>query len=493
MGEWVQYLQETLTTPLSLVIVGAGFFGLLMGWLISRPAHSGEVSESEVSNDAKELQWRHEKLVLLERQEVEREWRLENFLNDMAISHGGTATEVRSRLFALAEGIRSMRGRVGSDFSRFSLVKERLCHLKEQGAPREEALDACIEMAEGQIEKLRSLRERIRPIGEVILKMDRELSGGELRLPDGKDEMLELAGQVRVDLVDLSSGWSLLTDETDRGIRDLLAAGQEPVYEPLRQILLVDGAVTGSLKQAPSVILTDEADGLLKAIKGIQAPQEPMDQADEPVEESTFGEPSQFAGFQPAPLQWLPSGGESNGSSFDEEKDAEAHLEDLEAVEEEAAHDSIVLFRSNDAGLWGQDIYRGANCRARALPALPAWAKWIAIKRGDTGERVFSPIDAEMFAHGGNGDATGFNASNELFYGARHLGMFSENCPNEVETRFTYGGWGFGHRVSDVNPDPETLQASAWEGVEIPADTVFEISLFEELPQLEPEDQVIGR
>ncbi len=88
-------------------------------------------------------------------------------------------------------------------------------------------------------------------------------------------------------------------------------------------------------------------------------------------------------------------------------------------------------------------------------------------------------------------DPFGFNGTNELFYGARHLGLFSETCPNEVETRFTYGGWGFGHRAHEIAPEVEQLQAAGWEGREIPADTVFEIVIHEELPSLGQRDRIL--
>ena len=92
---------------------------------------------------------------------------------------------------------------------------------------------------------------------------------------------------------------------------------------------------------------------------------------------------------------------------------------------------------------------------------------------------------------GQSSDPIGFNGSNELFYGARHLGLFSESCPNEVETRFTYGGWGFGHRAHEIAPEVEQLQAAGWEGREIPADTVFEIVIHEELPALGKQDRIL--
>jgi len=158
---------------------------------------------------------------------------------------------------------------------------------------------------------------------------------------------------------------------------------------------------------------------------------------------------------------------------------------------EETDPEELVLFRSNDVGIWGQTIYRGANCRARALESIPDWADWISMKRLDTNERVFVRMDGESFEDADRSTSIGFNATNELFYGARHLGVFSEACPNEVETRFTYGGWGFGHRVSSETNSAESLQAVGWEGKEIPSDTIFEICLHRELPEQGPQDRVL--
>ena len=122
---------------------------------------------------------------------------------------------------------------------------------------------------------------------------------------------------------------------------------------------------------------------------------------------------------------------------------------------------------------------------------MPEWAKWISIARLDTGERVFAPANSASLTSGEGGTAFGFNGTNELFYGARHLGIFAESCPNEVETRFTYGGWGFGHRVNGGDSEDQELQASGWEGREIDADTVFEISIHADLPELKESDKVL--
>jgi hypothetical protein len=69
--------------------------------------------------------------------------------------------------------------------------------------------------------------------------------------------------------------------------------------------------------------------------------------------------------------------------------------------------------------------------------------------------------------------------------------MFSETVPNEVETRFTCGGWGFGHRVSEDGNESKSAQASGCAGKEISADTVFEIVLHQKLPEGVEADQVL--
>ena len=149
--------------------------------------------------------------------------------------------------------------------------------------------------------------------------------------------------------------------------------------------------------------------------------------------------------------------------------------------------------RSTDVPLWGQDTNRGVNQRARALDMIPDWADWISIRRLDTGEVVYTSTDGFCLSNSETPGSVGFNGSHELFYGARHLGMYSDACPNEVETRFTYGGWGFGHRVREIDESGEALQASGWAGREIPADTVFEIILHAELPEQGEGDLILTR
>ncbi len=161
-----------------------------------------------------------------------------------------------------------------------------------------------------------------------------------------------------------------------------------------------------------------------------------------------------------------------------------------------AMGEELVIFRSNDPLLWNQSVYRGANQRARSLGDLPKEIKYLRLRRCDTGESVLVPVNREHLLRpalqqlnengADNRRAFGFNATNEHFYGAYHLGVYERSLPQEVETRFTYGGWGFGHLNAR-----EEAQGFAWEGRAIAAGTVFEISVSRELPELTPKDRLL--
>ena len=334
----------------------------------------------------------------------------------------------------------------------------------------------------------------------------------------------------------------------------------EPGLAPVREILLVDGALTASLAGVPGIDLTGGISGVIRCLdESIVAekrakevlpdesgPGQPLEEVKEdlllnlgslPVSlassgldavktfdfgfheskepDQGFRDPAEFAILKPRPSKGFhdltggkgvvggPSLGNGNGNGNGNvgeislaplpSIEAQEMVEGGDAVETEddESDRSLVLFCSNDVELWGKTVYRGARCRARAIAEFPEWAHWVAIRRLDTGERVFAPLRSPSLRSGQSSDPYGFNGSNELFYGARHLGLFSESCPNEVETRFTYGGWGFGHRAHEIAPEVEKLQAAGWEGREIPADTVFEIVIHEELPSLGDGDRVI--
>lgn len=146
----------------------------------------------------------------------------------------------------------------------------------------------------------------------------------------------------------------------------------------------------------------------------------------------------------------------------------------------------LILFRSNDPSLWNTDTFLGANRRSRSLEVLPEGLSFLRLRRIDTGEGVVLPISNESLLDDADGQPRGFNGTNESFYGAHHLGVFDESLPQEVETRFTYGGWGFGHSVMGTEE-----QASGWEGRRIPSDTVFEIAVFRRMPVLGERDRMI--
>jgi len=148
--------------------------------------------------------------------------------------------------------------------------------------------------------------------------------------------------------------------------------------------------------------------------------------------------------------------------------------------------DELLLFRSSDPSIWNGSVSDDDNHCAILLSEIPANVAWLRIRRLDTDEGIIIPVQSREITQDGGDRSFGFNGSNEEFYGARHLGIYGEELPQAVETRFAYGGWGFGHRVNG-----ETAQACAWAGQEIDGDTVMEITVFPRLPELTANDQMI--
>lgn len=161
------------------------------------------------------------------------------------------------------------------------------------------------------------------------------------------------------------------------------------------------------------------------------------------------------------------------------------------AVVDPSDSSELIVFRSSDPEIWNTNTNQGENRFARTVSDISGNVQWLGIKRMDTGDEVFCEINLEDLKHSGDGKAAGFNGSNEFFYGARHLGMFSEDCPTEVETRFTYGGWGFGHLSTSDGDDDNPIQICGWNGKRIPDSTIFEFTLYEYRPDRALEHQVI--
>ncbi|MCG8601588.1 MAG: hypothetical protein MI807_15710 [Verrucomicrobiales bacterium] len=489
---------ESLTLPTYLAMGAVALLSFLIGRAAARKrSRKGASSvDSPGSKPDAELLWRHEKLVLLERQDQEKQNRLVGAIDDAFQSKDSRAAEIRMRLFRISETLRDIRQRVGSDHSRLTLLQDRLEFLREEGAPRIEAVNGSLEIATSHVERLTAVREKLRPVAATFLELEEGYSGEEC-LTTGKATFRDSLLAARKRLEDLPSDWQILTDEADRKIRDLLQ-GDDSTFDSIRNILLIDGSVTASLEESDDSNLRDDVDAILALLeKKTSFPRTTGNPFDAPAESDTSVPPSPDSGFR-APASFAGGG---NGSSRSEQKpEPEAEPETLlnradeEATgsEPEDARPPMVVFRSNNPGLWGKDIYRGADARAREIETLPEWAEWVSISRLDTGETVYAPASTLGFSNEQFTGSTGFNATYELFYGARHLGMFSETVPNEVETRFTYGGWGFGHRVAENGDDSVSPQASGWAGKEIPSDTVFEILLHETLPETSDSDLVLA-
>lgn len=462
---------EALMTPVSFVILGAGVLGLLVGFLVGKGSEYTDPPTAAENNDA-ELQWRHEKLVLLERQRAEEQLRRDRFVSAISGVDGDPDLAIKSSYFALTEILRDERQRAGSDLSRFELLDKRLAAIAEESNPRPDAIAGCREIAASRIDQLKQNRDALRSMSQFLLPLEPDILGAGCLSEEARQELTSAVAESEAVLSQAPTGWQSQVSESDRKIREILAAGGEREFDSVRNILLIDGAETASL-EANENRVQDSVEALKIALESGDDEQAELSVAEFPEPDEAFVEPSALAP-------------ESSTNGFHD------LTRDSTSIPLPAnGSETSVIFRSNNAELWGQDVYRGANARARALRDLPNWAKWISITRLDTGERIFAPADTASLKSGEGGTAFGFNGTNELFYGARHLGIFAESCPNEVETRFTYGGWGFGHRVRDVDSDTEELQASGWEGREIDTDTVFEISIHRDLPELSDVDKVL--
>jgi hypothetical protein len=519
---------DLLSKPVSIAILIAGMLGLIVGWLV-RGREVTPAPEPIAVTGLEELRWRHEKLVLTERQQVEKQNRLDEFASSAAVQTTPDKMIAALRLFVLAERVREARQKTGTDLSRMLAVRERLDTVTVVDGREFEAVKTSVRMAGLRAATLEDAREALRGIAERILHLEGEAAAGRLDLTDSEDGVRRELREIKGEILSLPQGWATSGDETDRQMRELLAMVRAPEIEAVRDVLLIDGAMTLSLSGAGGIDLPGAVSEVMAALEKCR-PQVTV--ADEPpvAPEKVNGIPGlvkkplgsalteiPFIGnpfLEPvakpaAPVLMQPDAAFRDPGDFaktpvrigkgfhDLTTAAQASLAVTPPVAEESPEElpeenrSLVLFCSNDVELWGRDIYRGTHCRARAIRDFPAWAQWIAVRRLDTRERVFAPVRTASLFNGQTSDPVGFNGTNELFYGARHLGIFSESCPNEVETRFTYGGWGFGHRANEITPEVEQLQAAGWEGREIPADTVFEIVIHEELPALGQLDRLL--
>lgn len=455
-------IPHTMTDPsepgfwaLALLLILVIF---LLGWRLGsskrRTESDGRPSGESPAVDP--LVWRHEKLVLSERLQAEREARLETFgsrilgqLRDSATDRSALRAEIT--LFLLGERFRDERGRVGAELSRWQAVASAL----SPSSPS--AKDSFIrhrDLVAGLIHQLELSRDCLREAQMVVGSYEEACVGRPETLSVAS--MSDLLSRLRSPGSPLASLDTVNLSDQFESLRSLFADAQIAEWAPIQKYLLLDGA---EATPAPP---------------SLRSWLRQLDSDLGTVEDTAISPSGTEIPFSPPQVS------------------APLDLSAATDAESTSTADELIVFCSNRVDLWGQEIYRGSHHRARRLASLPSWTQWISLTRLDTGERLFVSASTAALGSCESETSHGFNGSGETYYGARHLGIFSADCPNEIETRFTYGGWGFGHRSGDIALASENLQASGWAGREIPGDTVFAIVLHAELPDLGPKDTVLG-
>ena len=136
-----------------------------------------------------------------------------------------------------------------------------------------------------------------------------------------------------------------------------------------------------------------------------------------------------------------------------------------------------VVFRSADPSIWNTKSQDGEFCMAEPLSSVRHPVNFVRIMRHATGEAVIVRVDGNHTLDEGFDPRCGWNGSCSEFSGGIHLGIYHSDLPQDFETRFEFGGWGFGHPYDDND-----RQAWGWAGRQLP-ETVFEISLLETVPE----------
>ena len=134
-----------------------------------------------------------------------------------------------------------------------------------------------------------------------------------------------------------------------------------------------------------------------------------------------------------------------------------------------------VIFRSSDPSIWNTKS-RGETGFADPVSTVKHPVNFIRIMRAATGEAVIVRVDGSHLLDEGFDPRCGWNGSGSEFSGGMHLGIYHSDLPQDFETRFEFGGWGFGHPYNDND-----RQSWGWAGRQLP-ETVFEITLLESVP-----------
>jgi len=135
-----------------------------------------------------------------------------------------------------------------------------------------------------------------------------------------------------------------------------------------------------------------------------------------------------------------------------------------------------VVFRSSDPSIWNTKTREGETHFADPVSSVSHPVNFVRIMRDATGEAVIVRVDGKHILDEGFDPRCGWNGSGSEFSGGMHLGAYHSHLPQDFETRFEFGGWGFGHPYDDND-----RQAWGWAGRQLP-ETVFEITLLESVP-----------
>ncbi len=478
---------------------------------LRRELEQRRIDESMAETRSQELEWYREKRFLMERQAREKQDRLAELVDSLEEARAHALAYPVTRLFFFAETIREERQQLGTDISKLTLIGRRLDDLGREcleASSRGTRIDPfltevrfCRQVLENHLDQLRHAQNLLRKVLAGVSIHEERARRGEIgedevgdlisELEDAKDQLSELPDALKTIARSTGEKAQALFRESSHHLpgHSMHAVWQEQMRLDLFSSKHRPGGRGALLDAADRAIEAFEAgETSAPAEDGDSPPQ--REEGDEifgaggaPIPESAeVRVPAlDFAGDQPGEGA---SSAKADGVWVAPESGRSGSLPEDGADEDGAgeAPREIVIFCSHDPSIWNSHFDEGETNRAMALDDVRGDYHWIGIRRLDTGEEVFFEVGLEELKASGDGKSVGFNGSNEFFYGARHLGLFSEECAPEVETRFTYGGWGFGHLASSSDEHEENTQVCGWNGRQLPEGTVLQFTLYAELP-----------
>ena len=149
-----------------------------------------------------------------------------------------------------------------------------------------------------------------------------------------------------------------------------------------------------------------------------------------------------------------------------------------------------VVFRCNDASIWGTDTNNGPDQHAVSLNRIPGDIRYLRIQECTNHASLIIPMSRDRLAKDSVQGGIGWNGTGRMEWKGRHLGVYNASWDelNPGDISFStpaffkgYKGWGFGHRIRK-----DDVQAYAWNGDAI-VQTVFEIAVTNE--ELTPDEK----